>query len=69
MNHIEILISFLNSALDFKDKYKIKYITIANLYQIPKIEELKIAKQYNCLKKKWKYMIMFLCNIRKHRVL
>jgi predicted transposase/invertase (TIGR01784 family) len=41
MNHTEILISFLNSALDFKDKYKIKSITIANPYQIPKIEELK----------------------------
>ncbi len=40
-NHSEILISFLNSALDFKGDDKIKSITIANPYQIPKIEELK----------------------------
>ena len=40
-NHSEILISFLNSALDFKGDNKIKSITIANPYQIPKIEELK----------------------------
>jgi predicted transposase/invertase (TIGR01784 family) len=41
MNHTKILISFLNSALDFTGKNKIKSITIANPYQIPKIEELK----------------------------
>ena len=40
-NHSEILISFLNSALDFQGNNKIKSITIANPYQIPKIEELK----------------------------
>ena len=41
MNHTEILISFLNSALDFKNKYKIKSITIANPYNWPK-KEIKI---------------------------
>jgi hypothetical protein len=53
MNHTEILILFLNFVLDFK--YKIKSITIANPYQIPKIEELKqafkIANPYNWSKK------------------
>ena len=40
-NHTEILISFLNSALDFKGANQIRSITIANPYQVPKIEELK----------------------------
>ena len=41
MNHTKILISFLNSTLGFSGKDAIKSITIANPYQIPKIEELK----------------------------
>jgi predicted transposase/invertase (TIGR01784 family) len=40
-NHSKILISFLNSTLDFEGDNKIKSITIANPYQVPKIEELK----------------------------
>ena len=39
--HKEVLISFLNSVLDFKDEKKIKSVTILNPYQAPKIEELK----------------------------
>jgi predicted transposase/invertase (TIGR01784 family) len=37
----DILISFLNAVLDFKDKKAIKDVTIVNPYQVPKIEELK----------------------------
>ena len=37
----EILISFLNAILDFKGNDKIKSISIANPYQVPKIEDLK----------------------------
>ena len=40
-NKTEVLISFLNSILDFKDKNKIKIATIANPYQVPKIKDLK----------------------------
>jgi len=39
--HKEILISFLNSVLDFKGSKRIKDIKIVNPYQIPKIPELK----------------------------
>ena len=39
--HKEILISFLNSVLDFKDEKKIVDITLKNPYQLPDIEELK----------------------------
>lgn len=37
----EILISFLNAILDFKDEKEIVDIEILNPYQVPKIEELK----------------------------
>ena len=40
-NHTEVLISFLNSVLDFKGEKKIKEVKIANPYQIPKIKDLK----------------------------
>ena len=40
-NHKDILISFLNSILDFKDEKTIVDITLLNPYQVPKIEELK----------------------------
>jgi predicted transposase/invertase (TIGR01784 family) len=39
--HKNILISFLNSILDFKDKQLIADVSLANPYQIPKIPELK----------------------------
>jgi predicted transposase/invertase (TIGR01784 family) len=39
--HKNILISFLNSVLDFQDGYLIADVTLANSYQIPKIPELK----------------------------
>ncbi len=39
--HKNILISFLNSILDFKDEKRIVDVELANPYQIPKIEELK----------------------------
>jgi len=39
--HKNILISFLNAVLDFKGKYEIVDITLANPYQVPKIKELK----------------------------
>ena len=39
--HKEILISFLNSLLDFKDEKTIVDVTLLNPYQAPKIEELK----------------------------
>ena len=41
INHKHILISFLNSILDFKDDKIIVDISLANSYQIPKIPELK----------------------------
>ncbi|MBD3808796.1 MAG: Rpn family recombination-promoting nuclease/putative transposase, partial [Epsilonproteobacteria bacterium] len=37
----EILISFLNAVLDFKDEKEIKDVEILNPYQVPKIEDLK----------------------------
>ncbi len=37
----EILISFLNSVLDFKDDQAIAQVSLANPYQVPKIPELK----------------------------
>ena len=40
-NHTTILISLLNSILGFEGDDKISSITIANPYQIPKIEQLK----------------------------
>ena len=40
-NHKEILISFLNSVLDFKDEKEIVDITLTNPYQLPDIKELK----------------------------
>ena len=39
--HKNILISFLNSVLDFKENKKIIDVKLANPYQVPKIEELK----------------------------
>jgi len=39
--HKEILISFLNAVLDFKDAFMIVDVSLANPYQIPKIPELK----------------------------
>lgn len=40
-NKKEILISFLNSVLDFKDKKTIIDVTLDNPYQLPDIKELK----------------------------
>jgi len=40
-NKTEVLISFLNSILDFKNNKLIKFVTIANPYQIPQIKDLK----------------------------
>ncbi len=40
-NKTEVLISFLNSILDFKGKRLIKSVKIANPYQVPKIKDLK----------------------------
>jgi len=39
--HKEILISFLNATLDFKNKKEIVDVRLANPYQVPKIPELK----------------------------
>jgi len=39
--HKSILISFLNSVLDFKGEQTIVNVTLANPYQVPKIPELK----------------------------
>jgi predicted transposase/invertase (TIGR01784 family) len=39
--HKNILISFLNSVLDFKELKKIVDVKLANPYQVPKIPELK----------------------------
>ena len=41
LQHKNILISFLNSVLNFKDKQTIVDVDLANPYQIPKIPELK----------------------------
>ena len=41
IHHKHILISFLNSVLDFKDEKEIVDVSIANPYQVPKIPELK----------------------------
>ena len=40
-NKKEILISFLNSILDFKNEKTIVDVSVANPYQVPKIQELK----------------------------
>jgi len=40
-NHKDILISFLNSVLDFKDEKSIVDVELANPYQVPRIPELK----------------------------
>ena len=40
-NHTTILISLLNSILGFEGDDKISSVTIANPYQVPKIEQLK----------------------------
>ena len=40
-NHKNILISFLNSVLDFKGNQIIVDVSLANPYQVPKIPELK----------------------------
>jgi len=40
-NHTNILISFLNAVLDFKDEFTIIEVTLANPYQVPRIPELK----------------------------
>jgi len=39
--HKNILISFLNATLDFKDDFAIVDVELANPYQVPKIPELK----------------------------
>ena len=39
--HKNILISFLNSVLDFRDEKTIVDVTMVNPYQVPKIPELK----------------------------
>ena len=39
--HKEVLISFLNSVLDFKDDKTIVDVTLDNTYQLSTIEELK----------------------------
>jgi len=40
-NHKNILISFLNSILDFKDEKTIINVELVNPYQVPRIAELK----------------------------
>ena len=40
-NHKNILISFLNAVLDFKDEKEIVAVSLANPYQVPRIAELK----------------------------
>ena len=40
-NKTQVLISFLNSILEFKNSKQIKSLTIANPYQVPKIKDLK----------------------------
>ncbi|MEA2050769.1 MAG: Rpn family recombination-promoting nuclease/putative transposase [Campylobacterota bacterium] len=40
-NHKNILISFLNAVLDFKELKTITDVSLANPYQVPKIPELK----------------------------
>ena len=41
IHHKHILISFLNSILDFQDERAIVDVALANPYQVPKIPELK----------------------------
>ena len=41
INHKDILISFLNAILDFKDKKIIVDVELTNPYQVPNIPELK----------------------------
>ena len=40
-NHKEVLISFLNAVLDFKDEKEIVDVVLTNPYQLPDISELK----------------------------
>ena len=40
-NHKNILISFLNAVLDFRDEKSIVSVSLANPYQVPRIPELK----------------------------
>ena len=40
-NKTEVLISFLNSILDFKNTKQIKSLTILNPYQIPQLKDYK----------------------------
>ena len=40
-NHKNILISFLNSILDFKNQHEIVDLELTNPYQVPEIEEFK----------------------------
>ncbi len=40
-NHKNILISFLNAVLDFKDEKVIVEVSLANPYQVPRIPDLK----------------------------
>ena len=40
-NHKNILISFLNAVLDFKDEKEIVEVSLANPYQVPRIPDLK----------------------------
>jgi predicted transposase/invertase (TIGR01784 family) len=40
-NHKNILISFLNAILDFKDEKEIVEVSLANPYQVPRIPDLK----------------------------
>ena len=40
-NKTEVLISFLNSILNFQGTKLIKSVTIANPYQVPKIKRFK----------------------------
>ncbi len=41
INHKNILISFLNSVLDFKEGFAIVDVSLANPYQVPRIQDLK----------------------------
>ena len=40
-NHKNILISFLNAVLDFKDEKEIVEVSLVNPYQVPRIPDLK----------------------------
>jgi hypothetical protein len=45
-NHKNILISFLNAVLDFKDDKEIIEVEILNPYQVPKIEKIHWKKSF-----------------------